>query len=65
VVHGFSDSPVSSIGERNVETARRALATEEIQIAQEEVGGLLGRKIVVDLDDFTVGIKLLRKDRGQ
>jgi chemotaxis protein CheD len=40
---------VSQIGERNIEAARRVLAAKGIALAGEDVGGVEGRAIVVDV----------------
>lgn len=59
----FTDnSLVSSIGDRNVEAVQKILKECKIPILGEEVGGKIGRTMIVDLDDFSVYIKRVNKD---
>jgi chemotaxis protein CheD len=59
----FTDnSLVGSIGDRNVEAVEKILKELRIPILGKEVGGKIGRTMIVNLDDFSVHIKTVNKE---
>ena len=47
---------VREIGERNVEAARRVLSNRRIKVVGEDVGGLMGRKVMFDIGSGHVAV---------
>ncbi len=50
------DDPGYDTGDKNAEIARRALNHCKIKIASEDIGGVMGRKIVFDTDTGQVAV---------
>lgn len=61
----FSDSEESSIGQRNVQSARQVLQELEIPIESEDTGESYGRSIYFYLRDGSVEIETVTRDRYQ
>lgn len=58
----FSDkNPKLNIGQRNIEAVKEILKDMKIPIKAEDVGGTLGRTMIVDLEKFEVSIKQIGK----
>lgn len=51
----------SSLGWKNVETARRVLAAEGVPIVAEDVGGAAGRRLLFRTDDGSAWVKRIRE----
>lgn len=47
------------ISEQNIDNARLALYQAGIDVLEEDVGGRIGRKMIVDIKDFSMTVKLL------
>ena len=47
---------VREIGERNIEAARRVLASKHIKVVGEDVGGIMGRKVMFDIASGHVAV---------
>lgn len=62
---GHPDGLTESIGGRNVEVARKALAEKGIKILSEDVGGSVGRKVVFDLASGHVAVLKVHKVRDE
>lgn len=59
----FTDnSLVGSIGNRNVQAVEKILKDLKIPILGKEVGGKIGRTMIVNLEDFSVHIKTVNKN---
>ncbi len=50
---------LTQLGMRNVEATRQALKARGIPVTWEDVGGRIGRKILVELEEFRFVVKLL------
>lgn len=53
---GQGDRNGTGMGSRNVEVARSILARRNIKVASEDVGGMMGRKIVFDIGTGHVAV---------
>lgn len=51
------------IGKENIKFALEFLKTERIPIAAEDTGGVLARKIYLDVRDFRVKVRKIKKDQ--
>lgn len=59
----FTDNNlVGSIGNRNVQAVEKILKDLKIPILGKEVGGKIGRTMIVNLEDFSVHIKTVNKN---
>ncbi len=54
-------SGMLNIGERNLAISRQALTAAGIDIVAEDTGGVIGRKMSVDLTDFAIVVRLLQQ----
>lgn len=60
---GFQNKlATSNIGQRNCEAVLRELAELKIPVVGQDIGGSNGRTMVVDLQDFTTLIKVVRQE---
>ena len=57
--------PAMQVGERNIEVIRQELKALQIPVVGEDVGGTIGRKMLVDLDTFRVRVKMLSRQGGR
>ena len=55
---------MTSVGERNIEFVRDYLATEQMQIVAEDVGGTYPRKVYYDPKNGKVRVKLLKQNHN-
>lgn len=55
-------TPSLQIGKRNVEMVKKILADLSIPIVGEHTGGDSGRSMFVDLEDFTVKIRMVNRE---
>lgn len=53
------NSPNGSIGDRNVEAVERILKEMKIPILAKDVGGNVGRTMILDLESFDVEIRMV------
>jgi chemotaxis protein CheD len=56
----MGDSRLASIGDQNVEAARKALADNRIPIVFEDIGGTAGRTVIFDNATGQVSVKTLQ-----
>ena len=56
----LGDKRLASIGDQNVEAARKALADHRIPIVYEEVGGTAGRSVTLDNTTGAVSVRTLQ-----
>lgn len=56
----LGDSRLASIGDQNVEAARKALADHRIPIVYEDIGGTAGRTVTFDNSTGNVAVKTLQ-----
>ena len=59
----YADGPgaLPRLGRENVESCRQALHAAGVDVVWEDVGGRMGRRVLVDLADFRVVVKLLER----
>ena len=58
------DSRLGSIGDRNIEALHEELGKQKIKIAEEDLGGTVGRTIVFDPRDGSVQVRYARRPHG-
>jgi len=61
----MSNARLASIGDQNVEAARKALKERNIPIVFEDVGGRAGRAVLFDSEAGTVSVKTLQAIAGK
>jgi chemotaxis protein CheD len=61
----MGNARLASIGDKNVEAARKALKERNIPIVFEDVGGRVGRSVVFDSETGTVSVKTLQAINGK
>jgi chemotaxis protein CheD len=62
---GHPDGAAHSTGAKNVEIARKILKEKGITISSEDVGGIVGRKVVFDLATGHVAVLKVHKVRNE
>lgn len=58
----FSDEKNGNIGKRNVIAVEKKLKELGIPILAKHTGGNMGRTMIVDLEDFTVNIRMVNRE---
>jgi chemotaxis protein CheD len=58
-----ANNPANNTGKKNISIARKVLALHGINVASEDVGGTMGRKIVFDTDSGHVAVLKVYKIR--
>jgi chemotaxis protein CheD len=59
VLFNERDGQFSHISGQNITISQHALMSAGIEIIEEDVGGIIGRKMLVDLNNFEMSIKML------
>lgn len=58
------ETSVLQIGQRNIDSVKKALSDLNLTIISEDVGGKMGRSMFVDLETFEVRVRLVNREES-